>query len=531
MSIFFCFCSLALVAITSNLSAQYGNNSQLMARIRDLDQKEGMVNANVISKTKGGKDIMVVTVGKGNPELQPGIAIVGGVSGSSLASVEIVMQVMEKLIRKDPSILSEITFYFFPDMTPDASEECFAPVVYEREENAGPYDDDRDGIVDEDGYDDLNQDGLITLMRIKDPDKGEYRIHPDNPAVMVKADIAKNQKGEYRVMSEGMDNDQDGKINEDLPGGVIFNKNFSYHYPYFEHGAGENPFSEAESLELARFLFDHWNIYTVVSIGPENNLSEYSDLKSNLIDQQVPSAVHEKDKPYFESIVTLYKSMVHLSDSAAVGPSGGDLLSWAYFHYNRFAFSTPAWNVSRDKNNLGSTTFDYLKWASEHGLQDQTIPWQKIKHPDFPDKEVETGGLKPYLLNNPPKAALDSVSDQHLDFLLSLATMHPALTFSDIKVTKKSGDLYLIEAELTNNGKCPTMTALAKDSKWVKKIRLDILTSKTQQVNGGRKVFLFDRIIPGESVKASWLITGQGKVVLKAGAPQTGLVNREIDLN
>jgi len=525
------FCSLALLALTSTLSAQYGNNSQLTARIKALNQKEGTVNVAVLAKTKGGKDITVITVGKGDPELKPGLAVIGGVRGSSMASVEIVMQMLEKLIRKDPSILQEVTFYFFPDMTPDASEQNFATPVYMREENARPYDDDRDGQVDEDGFDDMNQDGMITLMRIKDPDKGEYRIHPDNPAVMVKADIAKNQKGEYRVMFEGFDNDKDDRINEDLPGGVIFNKNFSYHYPYFELGAGENAFSEEESLALARFLFDHWNIYTVVSIGPENNLSEYTELKSNLIDQQIPSAVPEKDKPYFESVVTLYKHFVNLSDSAAVTPAGGDLLSWSYFHYNRFSFSTPAWNVSINKNNLGSPEFDYLKWASEHELKDQTIPWQKINHPDFPGKEVEIGGLKPYLIHNPPPVVLDTVSDQHLDFLLSLAAMHPALSFSDLKVTKKSSDLYLLEAELTNTGKCPTMTALGKDSKWVKKIRLDILNSNTQQVAGGRKVFLFDRIIPGESVKASWLITGKGKIVLKAGSPQTGFVNREIDLN
>jgi hypothetical protein len=531
MRIFLCFCFLAFLAMTSPVSAQYGNNSQLMARIKALDQKDGMVTTSVIAKTKGKKDILVVTVGKGDPDLKPGIAVVGGVRGSSMASVEIVMQVLEKLIRKDPSILSDITFYFFPDMTPDASEQYFARPQYEREENARPYDDDRDGLTDEDGYDDLNQDGLITLMRIKDPDKGEYRIHPDNPAVLTTADIAKNQKGEYMIMLEGIDNDQDGKINEDLAGGVIFNKNFSCYYPYFEHGAGENAFSDEESLALARFLFDHWNIYTVISIGPENNLSEYSELKSNQIDPKVPSAVHEKDKPYFESAVTLYNNLVQLSDSAAVGPSGGDLLSWAYFHYNRFAFSTPAWNVTRNKNNLGSAEFDYLKWASEHDLPDQTLPWRKIDHPDFPEKEVEIGGLKPFLMFNPPLTVLDTVSDQHLDFLLALAAMHPALTFSNIKVTKRSSDIYLIEAELTNSGKCPTMTALASDSKWVKKIRLDILPSKTQQVNGGRKAFLFNRIIPGESVKASWLITGKGKIILKAGSPQTGFVEREIDLN
>jgi len=527
---FFYFCSLAFLAIPVDISAQYSNNSQLAARINALNQKEGTVNTSSLVKTAGGKDIFLVSVGKGDTDNKPGIAVVGGIQGTSLASTEIIMQMIEKIVPQNPSILDEVTFYFFPDVSPDASGQYFASPKYERAENAKPYDSDRDGQADEDGYDDLNNDGLITWMRIKDPDKGEFMIHPENPSVMVKADIAKNQNAEYIVIREGIDNDKDDKINEDLPGGVIFNKNFSYNYPYFGYGVGDNSFSEEETRALAKFLFDHWNIFAVLCFGPENNLSEYADLKLELPDKNIPSSVNEKDKPYFESVVNLYKKMTRLGDSAKVAPSGGDMLSWAYFHYNRFAFSTPAWNVSKNKNNRGSPEFDYLHWASDNGLQDQTIPWQKIDHPDFPGKVVEIGGIKPFLTFNPPLAVLDTVANQHLDFLLALASMHPALTFNDVKITKRSDNFYLVEVEITNSGRFPTMPALAKDSKWIKKVRLDIKTSKTQEPVGGRKVFLYDRIVPGETVKAAWLLNGKGKISLKAGSPQTGYINREIEL-
>jgi hypothetical protein len=527
----FCFFSLAFLAIALDISAQYSNNSQLAARIKALDQKGGTVNTSSLVKTAGGKDIFLVTVSKGDKDNKPGIAVVGGIQGTSLASAEIVMQMIEKIVSQNPSVLDEVAFYFFPDVSPDASGQYFAPLKYERVENARPYDDDRDGKTDEDGYDDLNNDGLITWMRIKDPDKGEFLIHPDNPSVMVKADISKNQKAEYIVIHEGIDNDKDGKINEDLPGGVIFNKNFSYNYPYFGYGAGENSFSEEESLALAKFLFDHWNIFALLCIGPENNLSGFTDLKLELTDKNIPSSVNEKDKPYFESVVNLYKKMTRLNDSAKVAPSGGDMLSWAYFHYNRFAFGTPAWNVSKTKNNRGSPEFDYLQWASDNGLQDQTFPWQKINHPDFPGKVVEIGGIKPFLTFNPPLPVLDSVANQHLEFLIALASMHPALTFNDVKITKRSDNLYMVEVEITNSGRFPTMPALAVESKWIKKVRLDINTSKTQEVVGGRKVFLYDLIAPGETVKAAWLLNGKGKISLKAGSPQTGYINREIELN
>jgi len=527
----FHFLSLAFMATTLDISAQYSNSTQLAARIKALSYFESTVNGTSIGKTAGGKEIFVVTVGNLEKDNKPGIAVFGNLQGSSLASTEITMQMMEKLVVQNPSILNEVTFYFFPDVSPDASGQYFASLKYERKENARPYDDDRDGKTDEDGYDDLNNDGMFTWMRIKDPEKGEYMIHPDNPAVMIKADITKNQKGEYIVMCEGIDNDKDDKINEDLPGGVTFNKNFSFNYPYFSQGAGENSISEEEVRVVAKFLFDHWNIFAVLCIGPENNLSGFSDLKQEFPDKKIQSVVSETDKPYFESVVDLYNKTARLNDTVKVVPSGGDLLSWAYFHYNRFAFSTPAWNVPRNKNKMGSAEFDYLTWASDHGLENQTVPWQRIDHPDFPGKVVEIGGIKPFLICNPPLPMLDTIANQHLDFLIALASMHPALTFNDVKITKRSDDVYLVEAELTNAGKFPTMPALAVESKWVKKVRLDILTSGTQKVMGGRKVFLWDRIVPGETVKAAWLLNGKGTISLKAGSPQTGFVNREIELN
>ena len=42
---------------------------------------------------------------------------------------------------------------------------------------------------------------------------------------------------------------------------------------------------------------------------------------------------------------------------------------------------------------MGSVEFDYLQWASGQEIQDQTIPWQRIDHPDYPDKIVEVGGI------------------------------------------------------------------------------------------------------------------------------------------
>ncbi len=524
-------CFLISFVLLLNGKAQYKNNAQLGNEIQKLVKNKEIVSSQSLATTSGGKNISVITIGKGEKNNKPGIAIIGGINGVSLASTEIVLQIAEKLTSSEPQILDDVTFYLIPNVSPDATEQYFESLKYERLQNAEPYDDDRDGSTDEDGFDDLNNDGMITLMRILDPDKGDYMIHPENPEVMLKADRTKNQKGEYRVMYEGIDNDKDGEINEDVPGGIIFNKNFSFNYQYFSEGAGYNALSEIESRAVAQFLFDHWNIFAVLCIGPENNLSEFSDLKAEIADKRIKAVIDDEDKSYFERVVNLYKSSIHLPDSSKVSPTGGDLLSWIYFHYNRFGFSTPAWNVGKNKEGQGSAEFDYLKWATDNNIENQTIPWQIIDHPDFPGKTVEVGGIKPFQMYNPPIEYIDTVAELHYDFVMDLADMHPAITFNDVKITKQSNNLYLVEVELTNTGGFPTMPVSALNTKWVKKIRLDIEPSQQQTIVGGRKIFLYDRIIPGETIKSSWLISNKGTVQIKAGSPQTGFISKKVELN
>jgi hypothetical protein len=54
--------------------------------------------------------------------------------------------------------------------------------------------------------DDLDGDGNITQMRIKDPN-GEYKADPKDPRILVR--IEPGEKGEYTLLgSEGIDNDK-----------------------------------------------------------------------------------------------------------------------------------------------------------------------------------------------------------------------------------------------------------------------------------------------------------------------------------
>ncbi len=119
----------------------------------------------------------------------------------------------------------------------------------------------------------LTRMGFITLVRITDP-TGTFVECDEDKRIMVPADLAKGETGRYKVISEGLDNDDDDKFNEDGSGGVIFNKNFTYNYEEYGVNAGLHAMSEPESKAVADFLYDHFNIYMTLAFGPQDNLGQ-----------------------------------------------------------------------------------------------------------------------------------------------------------------------------------------------------------------------------------------------------------------
>ncbi len=233
-----------------------------------------------IGKSGEGRDIWALRIagaGPVAPDERPALLIVAGLEGDHLAGSEIALAAASDLLTKagsDPAVrerLAGATVYLVPRVNPDGAAGYFAPVKAGRRTNAAPRDDDNDGRLDEDGPEDLNGDGLITVMRVKTPG-GEYMIDPDEPRLMKRADPKKGESGAYRLFLEGRDNDGDGFINEDPPGGVDINRNFAHDYPYNKPEAGPHMISEAESQALMDWVLAHRNIAAVLAFGESDNL-------------------------------------------------------------------------------------------------------------------------------------------------------------------------------------------------------------------------------------------------------------------
>ena len=358
-----------------------------------------------IGQTLEGRDIWVVEIANrsGTPvEERPGLLIAANFEGDLLVGSELAVATVDYLLNNyssDPEVqdrLDNHVLYVLPRVNPDAAEFMFASVQSGRRTNLRPYDDDNDAQVDEDGAEDLNGDGQITLMRVADP-KGPYMIHPDDARLLKEAEAHEGESGEYLLYWEGTDNDGDGFYNEDGIGGVDLNRNFQHEYPHNEANAGPHMVSELESRAIMDFMIAHRNIAMVLTYGETDNLVSsptsggaiasstpidlygYADASNAAADtvgtfpisvpgrgrgfgmgffrggaaaaprplkgRQPNKTVNRSDLDYFNAIGEEYREITGIEKVAVTRAPKGAFFEYAYFQFGIPAFSTPGWGL------------------------------------------------------------------------------------------------------------------------------------------------------------------------------------------
>ena len=522
----------------------YSNYAQVSQRINALSKSyPALLKVKSLVKTFGGKDVWMLTIGNGQTEQKPAIAIFGGVEGAHLLGTEIALGFAEKLLNASSqdsikNLLVKNTFYVFPNMSPDATEQYFSQARYARSANARPTDDDRDGKINEDPFEDLNKDGKISWIRVEDA-TGKYRSNPEDPRSMILADSGKGETGKYLLFSEGLDNDKDGSFNEDGEGGVHFNKNMSYAYPNFIPGSGEHMVSENENRALLDNLFELFNIHSLITFGPYNNLSVPISFNAPAVAKRVISGYYEADAKTNAQVSELYNKITGLKDAPKSSSAGGDFAQWAYYHYGRNSFSTPGWWVQKAKAytakkekdlNIEDPVSNYLRWSQNEKIDGNFTAWQKIDHPDFPEKNVELGGIDPFALLNPPFNLVEGLVKKHYAFILELSKKMPAIDLINVKKEKLSDGLTRVTATIINNGAMATQTKVGERSYWVKKISVKLIPSANQSIISGRKNQVLNAIEGKGNITLTWLIKGSGKLSIDAGSPTSGSKSIELAL-
>ncbi len=539
---FFTFLFVALSAIL--FAQEYSNYAEQNNRLSALNKAyPGLTKLVSLGKTNGGKDIWLLTIGTDKTEGKPAIAVVGGTEGNHLLGTEMAIGFAENLLKGSntdsiKNLLAKTTYYVFPNMSPDAMEQYFSKLKYERMGNATETDDDRDGRLNEDGFDDLDGNGKITMMRVESP-IGDFKLHPDDPRALIKADVSKGEKGKYILLSEGMDNDKDGMMNEDGEGGIAFNKNLTYKHNTFAAGAGDFPVSEKESRLLLNFLYDAFNVYAIIGFGNNNNLSTpiaYNPLAAR---ERILAGYLEPDAKVNGMVSELYNKITGYKDAPKTTSTGGDILSWGYYHYARFSFSTPGWWVPKSKPDtvkkekaftVEDPAANYLRWSQQQGITNSFTDWKTVTHPDYPNQKVEVGGLDPFVMMNPPYKMVGDIVKKHTDFLVKLANQQPEIDILNLKTEKLSNGLTRISLDVVNKGGLSTHSKLGERSYFLKKLKVAVKTVDKQEVIGGRKITLLNALDASGTQAFSWVIKGSGKISIEAGCPTAGVKNIEVTL-
>ena len=334
-------------------SAGYHTFTEMTGMLRGLAEAAGeAASLQSIATTYAGREVWllrVAAVGDVPPDQRQALLIMGGIDADHPAGSETALNVARRLataFSEEPdgdlaTMLRQRTVYVVPRLNPDGVEAFFEPLRRGARVNAKPIDDDRDGVADEDGPNDLNGDGLITVMRAPDPE-GEWIVDPDEPRFLKKAERMKGERGIYKLVLEGIDDDGDGEINEDGPGGVDDDRNWPHLFEAGVKAAGIHQLCEPENRALAQFVVDRPNITAAITYGRHDNIVTVPKGQERGPAKRAYRDLHPDDVKLYEHISEKYKQATGLSESPGCRADGA-FYSWIYAQRGVLSFATSLW--------------------------------------------------------------------------------------------------------------------------------------------------------------------------------------------
>jgi hypothetical protein len=401
----------------------YHSPEEINQTVREIAKlNKNIATLHELAQTPGVRDMLLLELGSKDAE-QPAILVVANMEGSCPIASEAALELSKLLVGDWVDELDSRKYYIMPIGNPDGYFHFFEKPLFRCSRNALLRNDDNDDASDEDGPEDLNGDGYITLMRQAHPEGAWVKIE-DNPILMRTAESGKGEKGEYRIFTEGIDNDGDGRINEDGPGGVNPGRNFPHNFKHYTKGGGRWAASEVESRAVMRFALDHPEIAMVLTFGRTNSLKSvpesskkaeaggekyklpehiaeeagldpdirytlpelvemgkeftgYEDLTEDMVLQflGVGAAVNpdRNDLPYWSEISERYNDFIKEAElnGERLDPPGfspGCVEEWAYYQYGVPSFSMDFWTVpvvkKEEEKEEGALTPDEVEKMS-----------------------------------------------------------------------------------------------------------------------------------------------------------------------
>jgi len=418
-----------------------------------------------IGKSYEGRDMWTMTItdfSAGKAEDKPAMWIDGNIHSNEIQGGEFSLYAAWYLTEMHADnafikqLLTDKTFYITPTINPDARNNYFLEPNTAHSPRSGMIvlDNDGDGMNGEDGMDDLDGDGNITMMIRKSP-TGRFIKDPQDPRKLILVDPDK--VGEYEMLGqEGTDGDGDGRVNDDGVGYYDPNRDWGWNWQpdYIQRGALKYPFTLPENRSIMEFVMKHPNIAGAQSFhnsggmilrgpGAEEDVDTY-----NQDDIRIYDAIGKMG----EEIIPGYRYLTVYKDLYSV--FGGEL-DWFYGNRGVFTYSNELMNsyLYFHKESEGNQD-EQFKVDKLLTMGDAFVNWKEYDHPQF--GTVEIGGFKKNFGRAHPGFLLEQDAHRNAAFTFYHAYHTPKLSVMDVKEKDLGGGLKSITATIFNERLMPT---------------------------------------------------------------------------
>ncbi len=541
-----------------------------MARLQKAFPK--FLKLESMGKSYEGRDIMVMTIN--NPETGPelskaGMFVDANIHGNEIQGGEVclytIWYLMENYGRIEDvtRLVNERVFYIAPCVNPDGRQYFMEGDGGNARAGHVPVDDDNDGLTEEDGPNDLNGNGVIEQIRKYVPGLGNYRISSVDKRVM--EPVPFGEKGDYILLGEeGIDDDGDGRVNEDDKGGYDPNRNWPVDWQpnYVQGGAMDFPFQLPETKAENDFLMAHPNIAGVQAYhnsggmilrGPgAEALGEYPSSDIRAYDELGKNG--ERILPFYRYIIiwsglyTVHGGFIDwTNDGLGIMSFSNEL--WSNSQY----FSSPELMKQREDPNSpisGRASSNFFDDKLEFG--DQYVDWKEFDHPVY--GKVEMGGeWKKFLGRLPPRFMNEELCHRNMAFSLYQADEMPKMEIGETAVKKIGDNVYRVWIDFTNKKVAPTITAKAAQNNvvrpdlitfdgkqdiisasWISnKEAFDYLNPITDMIDQKQiKRLIIRNGHPGKSTRTlQYLVKGSGNITITYDSVKGGKVSKTISVN
>ncbi len=479
----------------------YGQLQELLAGMAAA--KPGLAKMYSIGKTYEQRDIWLleITNSETGPGCsKPGMYIDGNIHAGEVTGSVVCLYTIWYLLSRFGTdsfvtdLLDKNAFYIVPRISADGAEVYLhTPYTLRSSTKEYPPRDRLEGLVPED----VDGNGLILQMRVKDPD-GEWKVSLKDPRLMIRREPWDYEGPFYNVYTEGKLENQEGTDIKVAPPkwGLDINRNYPANWEpeTKQRGAGPYPLSEPETRAVADFIVNHPNIGAAMAYHTTMGAilrpsCTRPDEKMPPLDVNIYRIIGQKgtDLTGYPHVSTYEE---YTSDKSQA--LRGVFMDWLYEHMGIITFSTELWDASvRAGNKLFGQSrvseeaqLNLIKWNDKELLGQGFVPWYKFNHPQL--GPVEIGGWNSkFTLANPPPQYLEAECHKNCLFTLYHAACLPELAVESFSAQRIAQGIYKLTASIKNKGYKPTNTSVqAIEVGRASPVRVDLSGSEIEFITG-----------------------------------------------